>query len=724
MMAPLQIVWRRIPWGKVIALAVLGGAFPQIGSAQVLDRTVLEGREAPAPKHPKISGPLRQADAAYRQGQPVADATQVSVNADGIQVYIYLNDYEETHVGELTQMGVRIEMIEPSLKVIQARVPAGRLEAIAQLPFVRFVQEPNRPYSNVGSKLSQADGILGANVVRSTLGVNGSGVRIGVIQLGFLGIADSQASGDLPGGITTFTTRSDANFPGVGGEGTAMLELIHDLAPGAQLFGVSFSTDLEMIAAVNWLADVAGGPNPRRGTPGGVDIIVDDISFFNLGPYDGSSALSRAITAAVDRGVLYYTSAGNYAERHWRGFYGSCPGSNFHNFNTPSCGTGVADEVLDIQVQGNGTFCAHVQWNDAWSASGNDYDARLFDRDADKFLAASDGVSGGRNAQSGTQDPRETMCFTDKSGSTRKLGIVIENFEGKAQPRQIELFLVSDVVLLQHRVSDHSLPNVGDAKKAFSVGAVNWETPDQIESYSSRGPTLDGRLKPEVVAPDCVSVTGNGGFPSTFCGTSAAAPHAGAVAALVLSANPSLIPTQLYAMMVAPTFDLGTPFPNNTFGFGRLDAFASTQLGVNQPTLGLSVQPGGSGQLNWTVSFTYPNPPAGAPTLFADAYFGYLRPDGVLTFLGPGLGQSAGDLNNPQSFISFLSGVEADPGASLPPTQAFSTPISGPPGQYVAFFGAMPTEAGPSGNLWSLGSNSSNGGFAFQGVAIAPFSRP
>ena len=722
MEAPMQMVWRRIASGGVIALAILGVSAPRTGFAQVLDRRAPEGREAP--RHPKISGSLRQAETAYQQGQPFGDAAQISLSDHGLQVFIHLNDYKEAHVADLTQMGVRIEIIEPSLKIIQARVPAGTLEAVSQLPFVRVIGEPDRPRSSVGSKNTEGDGVLQSDLARSNLGVNGSGIRVGVIQVGFNGLAASQASGDLPAGITTFTSRSDGIFAGVGGEGTAMLELIHDIAPGAQLFAASIGTSLEMLAAVNWLSDVAGGPNTRRGTLGGVDIIVDDLAWFNLGPYDGSSAVSSALTSAVDRGVAYFTSVSNYAEGHWRGLYTACPETNFHKFNAASCGMGTADEVLDIRVSGNGKVDARLQWNDPFGASSNDYDLRLFDRDAGQLLTAADGVTGGRDTQNGTQNPVERLTFTNTSGSTRNLGIVIENFQGTAQPRQFELFLVDNEIQEQYFVRDQSVPSGSDAKKVFSVGAVNWQTPDQIESFSSRGPTLDGRLKPEVVAPDCVSVTGNGGFPSTFCGTSAAAPHAGAVAALVLSANPALTPAQLYAMMVAPTFDLGTPFPNNTFGFGRIDALASTQLGLNQPTLGLSVQPGGPGQFNWTVSFNYPNPPFGAPTLFADAYFGYVRPDGSLVFLGPGLGQSPGELTNPQTFVSFLSGVGADPGASLPPTQAFATPISGPPGQYLAFFGAMPTEAGPSGNLWSLGSNSSNGGSNFQGVAIAPFSLP
>jgi subtilisin family serine protease len=521
-----------------------------------------------------------------------------------------------------------------------------------------------------------------------------------------------------------FTTRSDGILEGDSAEGTAMLELIHDIAPGAQLFAVSESTSLEFVAAVNWLADVAGGPNPRRGTPGGVDIIVDDLSFFNVGPYDGSSFISQAITAAVDRGVAYFTSAGNHAERHWRGVYNACPGSNFHRFNAPSCGPGVADEVLDIRLPANSSFRAFLQWDDAFGASGNNYDLLVFDRDAGQLLTPADGVIGGLNTQSGTQDPTEFVSFTNSTGSTRNLGIAIQNVGGAAQPRQLELFLPGSAVQEEFVVSDHSLPNVGDARKAISLGAVNWQTPGSIETYSSRGPTLDGRVKPEAVAPDCVSVTGNGGFPTTFCGTSASAPHAAAVAALLLDATPSLTPSQLYAAIIAPTLELGTPFPNNTFGFGRIDALTGTQLAANQPTFGLTVEKPGSGQISWTVSFDYPDPAFGAPTLFADVYFGYLRPDGIVTFLGPDLGQSTGNLTSPQSFVSFLDSVVADPGASLPPTQVFSTPVSGPPGQYFAFFGAMPTGAGPSGNLWSLGSNASNGGSNFQGIALAPFSLP
>jgi len=703
-----------------LGLALLAG--PSL--ADQVARDSLEGSPPPAAKHPKISSTLLDGLSAVRPTRRTPDAVSGVVADGGVQVYLSLTGYDPAVLESLARLDVRVEIVDPASKLIQARIPSALLEEVARLPFVRTIRPPDRPSPNAGTRQTQGDEAVRAHLARAQLGVNGSGVRVGVIQIGFEGLADSQASGDLPADVTLSTTRADGKIAGDSAEGTAMLEIIHDVAPGARLFGVSFSTSLEMIAAVNWLSDVAGGPNPRRGTPGGVDVIVDDISFFNLGPYDGSSALSRALTAAVDRGVVYFTSAGNRADQHWRGPFSACPGRVYQNFNAPACGPETTDETLNIRVVANGTFCAFLQWNDTWGASSNDYDLRLVDRDTRAFLSASDGVSGGRDAQTGTQDPAETMCFTDEAGAARHLGIVIENFQGSAQPRQLELFLTGDGVQLEHVVSDHSIPNVGDAKKVLAVGAVHWRTPDQIESYSSRGPTLDGRLKPEIVAPDCVSVTGSGGFSSTFCGTSASAPHAGAVAALLLSANPAMTPAQLQATLVAPTVHLGAPSPNVTFGFGRIDALASAQLAGNQPRLGLGVQPTEGGRLNWIVDFSYPDPPLGAPTLLADAYFGYLRPDGTLIFLGPGLTQSPGDLNDPQSCTPLFTSVEAPAGAFLPPTLAFSAPVSGPPGQYLAFFGAMPAAAGPSGNLWSLGSSSSNDGVNFQGVALVPFSRP
>jgi len=124
---------------------------------------------------------------------------------------------------------------------------------------------------------------------------------------------------------------------------------------------------------------------------------------------------------------------------------------------------------------------------------------------------------------------------------------------------------------------------------------------DDVRFYSSRGPTNDGRMKPELVAPDGVSITGSGGFPVPFFGTSAAAPHAAGVAALLLDADPSLSPSQISNVLQNTAVDLGSPGPDNSFGFGRIDAFAAVQ-NVLDSGGGDGFDPGDANQDGMTTS--------------------------------------------------------------------------------------------------------------------------
>jgi hypothetical protein len=144
-----------------------------------------------------------------------------------------------------------------------------------------------------------------------------------------------------------------------------------------------------------------------------------------------------------------------------------------------------------------------------------------------------------------------------------------------------------------------SISNNGDAS-GFVVthGAIDAADPgnDTIEPVSSQGPTNDGRLKPEAVSIDGVSVTGNGGFPTTFFGTSASAPHGGAVAALILACKPSLMHgeggdnpiadrTALQNAMLNSAVDLGAPGDDFIYGNGRIDAdAAAAAAGCAVPT--------------------------------------------------------------------------------------------------------------------------------------------
>ena len=124
-----------------------------------------------------------------------------------------------------------------------------------------------------------------------------------------------------------------------------------------------------------------------------------------------------------------------------------------------------------------------------------------------------------------------------------------------------------------------SVPNKADARGGvISVGAVNVQTPNTIELFSSRGPTNDGRLAPGHVAPDGV-LTSVPGF-APFFGTSAATPHAAGMAALLLGKVPSLTPQQVRRALQDATLDLGQFGPDNTYGHGLIDGSVFTRIPV------------------------------------------------------------------------------------------------------------------------------------------------
>jgi subtilisin family serine protease len=431
-----------------------------------------------------------------------------------------------------------------------------------------------------------------ADVARALFGVNGTGIRVGVISDGIAIVTLAASSGNLPptqlirdetglpiaseGGVTGKSFRADNALQGPLGsplaEGTALLEIVHDLAPGAQLFFAAISTDVEFASAVEWLAEEAGGPNARRGTVGGVDVIINDFSFLDLGPVDGSNPAAQVAANAVNQGVVFVTAVGNFADRHHRAMFSDPDGNRFHNF----AGT---DESIRVSVPGRASLVAVLRWDDPWDASTNDYDLRLFDTDGNPVP-----IGGGSARQIGTGPPFELVSYFNGSTSARSLDIRIENFEGRAAPRLLSLFVLGTGAPIDHNVPLGSVAPPADAHGVISVGAVRSDSPGTIEAFSGQGPTLDGRLKPELVAPDRVSTSVFGG--GSFVGTSAAAPHVGAVAALLLSLDPTLTPEKVQRALEVSSTDVGAAGPDPASGFGLVNALAA--LGLPRADIGLN----------------------------------------------------------------------------------------------------------------------------------------
>ena len=314
---------------------------------------------------------------------------------------------------------------------------------------------------NVGSRLTEGDALLDFDDVRSNLGVSGSGVTVGVISDGIFGLADAIASGNLAatsfnrdgggtlvstsGGVIATSFRADGDLEALAGsssgaEGTAILEIVHDIAPDAQLRFANFSTDLEFNAAVDFLAANS-------------DVVIDDIGWFGF-PYDQSSPVSANTATELNRASNpirgYYTSVGNQALGHYQEIYvdsgtdgapfaiANIPG-NLHRFAATSVTTdcfGLGSRIANVMLLEAGqTAVIFLTWDDSFGSATTDYDlyARTNDTGQLADFSISDNVA--------TGEPVEIVAFTNNTGSSRFFDIFIQNFDDASAAKTFDMFV-------------------------------------------------------------------------------------------------------------------------------------------------------------------------------------------------------------------------------------------------------------------------------------------
>ncbi len=506
--------------------------------------------------------------------------------------------------------GGEVQEIIGQYNYIRATIPAGALNTVAESPDVFWMHEPDTMMTNAGSLTSQGYVTHQAKDVVEGLGINGTGVKVGVLSdsASAARVAALIASGDLGPGTTVLEASSGTD------EGAAMMEIVQDIAPGAQIYFATanggqahFASNIAALAAA------------------GCSIIVDDITYFAEGAFQ-DGPIAQAVNTFVAANGIYFSAAANSGNKDsgtsgtWEGDFlnggpvsGVVGGSEtgigfFHNF-----GTVATPQNFDVMTATSRIIT--LKWSDPLGSSTNDYDIFILNSTGTTIK----GFSATR--QNGTQDPFEQVTLPTSGGNVSAVGdqVVVVNFgSGAARaPAQTEgAFAIGATRALRVDTNRGQL-SINTAGSTFghnggqsttTMAATYWNsarigtkpfngTNNPIEVFSSDGPrkifynpngtpitpgnvlfaTNGGTTlnKPDLTAADGVTAKTPGFNP--FFGTSAAAPHAAGIAALVKSAGPFLTGPQIRQIMINTALDNMTPGFDRNGGNGVTMALPAVQ---------------------------------------------------------------------------------------------------------------------------------------------------
>ncbi len=445
--------------------------------------------------------------------------------------------------------------------------------------------------TNIGSLTTQGDSVMNADLARSAFTVSGSGLTIGVISDSFDsggGYATDISTGDLPGvgNPNGYSTPVQVLNDDTGSdEARALLHIVHDVAPGANLLvHSSFNNG-------GWSIDTA----INNLVAAGANIILDDVGYLNE-PFFQDGPIAQAVTAAKAAGVAYFSSAGNSGNEGYIGTFNGGSGG-FHDYDLNSSEGG--DDALNIVIPDGRTVRAVVQWNDPYPSVGApgfaaDYDVGLWDFDLDDYVDTS------TRWQDAGEDPWELVLATNTSGADKQYGLVIQHYSGAIDKMLKVIVFDQGEVFDDDDTDSPTIFGHTAADGSVAVAAHYYGTPDTAEWFSSVGPTqilfdTDGnpineiRDLPLLTAPDGVSTAVPGFDP--FYGTSASAPHAAAVAALVLEQAADLGITlsvdELYELLFNTAVDIEVGGYDYLSGWGRIDAYAAVEAVPEPATLAL-----------------------------------------------------------------------------------------------------------------------------------------
>ncbi len=548
--------------------------------------------------------------------------------------------------GELAAAGAEVVHVSAEYQTVAAFSSPGLLPGLGALAGVEGVNPALAPIAAAsnchGLVTSEGDAQLGASSARNAFNVEGDGVTVGILSDSFdtspesaTTAEDDVAGGDLPGPgnpcdrtdpVEVLEDFSDTEEPTFD-EGRGMAQIVHDLAPGADLaFATAYPTEFAFAENIRRLA------SPPQAGGADAEILVDDIAYLEE-PFFQDGPVGAAIEEVTGAGVSYFTAAGNdnlideegndiasWETPEFRGETATCPlklklateAENCLDFD-PSAGG--EDPTFGITVEPDETLTVDLQWAEPRFGVKADLDVFLLDEE-DKPIpggtcalsvagSCDNNVAGGVES---TEQPVEIFGWENESSEPKEVRLAVNRCFGSCNPGaepavtpRVKFALlengggVSETEYPKSAEGDIVGPTIfghAGTPNAISVGAVPFNDSGEVEPYSSHGPvthyfgTAKSELtaplaeplditKPDLVATDCGLTTF---FVPTqtpginrFCGTSAAAPHAAAVAALMRSANPTLTNTQIWTALAASARPVGSLGPD-VVGAGLVNA--------------------------------------------------------------------------------------------------------------------------------------------------------
>ena len=583
----------------VLVGLALGGA---VASAQDDHPKVQDALEAIVDRQAEGSSfglALPSSEVRLFQEQIANQAVRVVIEVDDVQAVAAVRDAIARHDG-------RVEMAYETS--IQARIPTDAVTALAERDGVAFVRLPVRPRRDpdprfrtpqnrpaAATNLAQSEitseglDVIGASAWHEA-GLAGDGIDIGILDTGFHGY-ESLVGSDLPPAenLTTRSFREDGSLEctdcseGDQLHGKAVAEIAHDVAPNARqtLVNTDF-TDVSFRRAIDYLIQQD------------VDVINTSL-WFASGCFEGGGVFEPQIAEARENGISWASSGGNFGGAHWQDDWQDPNNNERHNFAASDDTFTVEVEFREAEVDGERVaaveFYSIFSWSGNCGSAGDDYRTVIYPEFDPSIRVEGDWVwRPGIPIKFGSAFIYSND--TSRIGTTTRLHLAIEKTDPSVPDARLDLLITGCPTCVGgefDRLTPEGSVGILEPGKSANVamaGAAHHSPaqcpqsfcPDgRLLFYSDRGPTKDGRTKPDIAGPTHVSTnafgpwTGFGrGQNSGFGGSSAASPHLAGAMALVRQAFPDFSPEEVQTFLTDRAEDVGPPGEDNSYGAGLM----------------------------------------------------------------------------------------------------------------------------------------------------------